>query len=373
MKIGIDVFGCDHGRSGFGSYVSSFVRYLPDSADLSFELFGPEIDRYTYTAEKAGIKYNGVTISDTVNSQRFWHSTVISSFLKKSKYDVCIFTAGTRLLPRKFDIPSIVIVQDVVSKLFESKDIYYNMIIKNSLKKADLLVAASQFIKDDIINCLKIPESKIIVIYNGLDHDRFYPRPKNNENTILIQPFSIRRPYIIYASRIEYPVKHHIELIKAFEAFKKSTGLPHRLVLAGSDGQNAEIVHNEVLKSDVSSDIFLTGFFPPQNLPELYAGADACVFPSSCEGVGFPVLETMGCGIPVGCANAGSLPEITGDCVLLFNPENVEEIASAIEKLVCNTTLRESLIIKSIDFVKKYSWEDTVSKTIEVAKKILKE
>ena len=266
---------------------------------------------------------------------------------------------------------SVVIVQDVLSDLINfSKDRYYK-ISSLLLKKAGGIIAATDFIKNDMIDNLKIDGNSVSVVYSGLDRSRFYPRPKNNESTILIQPFSIRRPYIIYASRIEHPRKHHVELIRGFEIFKERTGLPHRLVLAGSDGENAEMVHRSVIKSSVSQDIFLTGFFPPQNLPELYAGADACIFPSSCEGVGLPVLETMACGIPVACSNAGSLPEITGENALLFNSENPEEIASAIEQLVRNSYLREDLISNAVQWARQFSWEENVNKTIGILRNLI--
>lgn len=371
MKIGIMAFGCDHGRSGFGSYLTSFISNLPRQPGLSFEVFGPELDRYTYTNDNPSVTYFGVNIPDSKSSERLWVTTSCGSLCKKRRYDGVIFPLGIRLLPLKFDVPSVVVVQDVLSDLIRfSKDKYYK-ISSLLLKKAGGIIAATDFIKKDMVDNLKIDGDSVSVVYSGLDRNRFYPRPKNNESTILIQPFSIRRPYIIYASRIEHPRKHHVELIRGFEIFKERTGLPHRLVLAGSDGENAEMVHRSVIKSAVSQDIFLTGFFPPQNLPELYAGADACIFPSSCEGVGLPVLETMACGIPVACSNAGSLPEITGKNALLFNSENPEEIASAIEQLVRNSSLREELISNAVQWAGRFSWEENVNKTVGILRNLV--
>jgi len=369
LKIGIDAFGCDHGRSGFGSYILSLVHNLPDSG-FDVELFGPELDRYTYTSGVDNVTYSGISIPDNFFAERLWHTAGFPSFVRKQKYNAILFPAGIRLLPFSFAVPSAVLVQDILSNAYRNTDDeLMDGYLKSRLKKASCIIAASRCIRDDLIN-MKIPESRIRVIHHGIDTDLFYPRLQPDGEAVLIHPFSIRRPYILYASRIAYPSKNHVELIKAFTLFKEKTGAPHRLVLAGADGLNAEVVHREVLKSSVSSDILLTGYFPHQSLPELYSAADACVVPSSVEGVGIPVLEAMACGVPVACARAGALPEIAGDCAVFFDHSSPAEIAGAIEKVVRlpgvdNTAFRNDLIAKGLSWSKNYSWKHSAEETLD--------
>jgi glycosyltransferase involved in cell wall biosynthesis len=368
LKIGIDTFGCDHGRSGIGSYILSLVRNLPESENL-IDLFGPELDRYTYSSGVDAISYTGVSVADSLLAERFWHLAAFNSFARKQKYDAVLFPSGAKLLPLKFEVPSVVVVQDILSDVYKnSDDMAITGLLKMQLRKAQRIIASSRFVRDDLMN-LHIPESRITVVHNGIDTSLFYPHPTVNNEAVLIHPFSIRRPYIIYASRVAYPSKCHVELVKAFAIFKKKTGAPHRLVLAGADGVNAEIVHREIIKSPVSSDILLTGYFPHQNLPELYSAADACIFPSAIEGVGLPVLEAMACGIPVACARAGALPEMAGDNVLYFDQNSPEEIASAIERLVRtptgeNEALRNDLVNRSLEWVKGFDWKKSAQETI---------
>ncbi len=369
MKIGIDAFGCDHGRSGFGSYILSLVHNLPDSG-FDIELFGPELDRYTYTSGLDSVGYTGVSIPDSFFAERLWHTAGFPSFVRKRKYNALLFPAGIRLLPFSFSVPSAVLVQDILSNAYRNTDDeLMDGYLKSRLKKASCVIAASRFIRDDLVN-LKIPESRIRVIHHGIDTGLFYPRQQTDGEAVLIHPFSIRRPYILYASRVAYPSKCHVELIRAFSIFKEKTGAPHRLVLAGADGVNAEVVHREVLKSPVSSDILLTGYFPHQSLPELYSAADACVFPSAVEGVGIPVLEAMACGVPVACARAGALPEIAGDCAVYFDQNNPEEIARSIEKVVripqgSNSEFRAELIAKGLSWVQNYNWKRSAEETLD--------
>lgn len=369
MKVGINTFGCDHGRSGFGSYIHSLVRNIPESG-FSVDLFGPELDRFTYTSGIDSVNYSGLAVSDSILAERTWHVTGFPSFVRKQKYNAVLFPAGTRLMPLKFETVPIVVIQDIVSDMYRTSDQgILTGLFRMQLKKVPGIIAASGFIKDDLVR-LGVDESRIRVIYNGIDTSLFYPRQQTNNEAVLIHPFSIRRPYIIYASRVLYPSKCHVELVRAFEIFKKRTGAPHRLVIAGADGSNAEIVHREVIKSPFSSDILLTGYFPHQSLPELYSAADACVFPAAAEGVGLPVLEAMACGIPVACAESGALPEIAGNGALFFDQTNPESIADSISRIVRlpsgeNESFRNDLIDKGMSWVNRFSWKRCAEETFD--------
>ena len=115
----------------------------------------------------------------------------------------------------------------------------------------------------------------------------------------------------------------------------------------------------------------MTGFFPHESFPQLYAGADACVFPSVNEGVGLPVLEAMATGVPVLCSNAGALCEMAEDAALYFNSDNIEEIEHALEQIVFDQTLHASLSKKGIDRAALFSWERTVSQTFGIAERLI--
>lgn len=372
VKIGVNAFGCDHGRSGFGSYLKSFVRNISDFGRASIEIFGPEIDRYTYTADSDLIQYAGVPVSDSPAAEKWWHMLSCQSFVKKRGYNAVVFPAGASYLPAGFEIPAVVIIQSVFAGGKSGGELpSLSFLSRQQLKKASRIIASSKFVRDNLVG-LHIPESLISVVYNGIDTGLFFPRVQSDVDSVLIHPFSIRRPYIIYASRVSYPHKCHVELVKGFSIFKERTGAPHRLVFAGVDGENADVVHREVFQSPYSSDILLTGYFPQENLPELYSAADACVFPSKIEGVGFPVLEAMACGIPVACSRSGALPEVAGDNAVFFDSDNPAEIADAIAKVVRlasgeNDSFRRELTEKAREWVSGYTWARCSMETIHIA------
>ena len=370
MKIGIDTFGCEHGRSGTGSYLTSLSQNFHNTEENQFELFGAEIDRYTY-ARDSNITFESVVLPDAERSEKLWHMFICNAFASRQKYDVLFFPASTYAMPLVFSIPSVAIVNDIVSESFATKSFAERLRIKHCLKKVNKIIAPSIYVKKDL-KSLGIGQDKITVVHNGINHSVFYQREIITSETEMIKPFAIRRPYFLYASTMSSPLKRHIELIKAFENFKKKTGLPHRLVLAGSEGVCSESIKKAAVNSPYSSDIFITGYFPHESFPALYAGCDGCLFPSEIEGVGLPVLEALAMGVPVACSKAGALQEIAGEKAILFDSSNIDEVALAIEKIATDMSLRKKMIKEGIDWAKKFDWEITAQETLEVLKSVVK-
>ncbi|HZK19319.1 MAG TPA: glycosyltransferase, partial [Treponemataceae bacterium] len=220
MKLGIDIVGSDHGRSGIGAYVKSLVRNLPVQEDIEYELFGAEIDRYTFASNNENIRYKSLNLPDSISGDRLWHMFRMKKFVQNNKYDAVLFTAGSKVLPRNVTVPTIAVVNGVVSRILHAKnDIWSNRLLLPGLKKLTKIIAASHFIRKDLVH-LGIDNNLIEVVYNGIDHSMFYPRDTMQDDTVLIKPFSIKRPYLIYASRLSHKDKKHIQLIDAFTQFK---------------------------------------------------------------------------------------------------------------------------------------------------------
>ena len=364
MKFGIDSFGLDHGRSGLGAYLLSLVNQLPDEKNISYQIFGPETDRYCF-AVNPKIDFISTGTASNYFGDRAWHLYKANIFASKNEFDAILYTAGARLLPLEFSVPGVAVINDIPSKLLKNKKLYKKLAMKKSLNKVDYIIAASNFIKRDLEK-LGIKNKNIEVIHNGIDHSMFYPKELDDSEYVNVKPFAIQRPYFIYASTISSEEKKHVELIKAFSLFKKNTGLPHRLVLAGKgDGNYAEKVHKAAFESDYSSDIFLTGYFPHETFPDLYRGATACICPSVNEGVGLTVLESMACGLPVACAKAGALPELAASNALYFNSDSILEIEGALEKLAVDENLRKKLSQQGVEWAKRFSWEKTAHATAQ--------
>ena len=371
MKFGVDTFGSNHGRSGVGTYLASIMPHLLKTQDTEWLLYGSELDRYTFS-EGFEVEYDSIDLPQVVSAERIWHYFSEQKFITDKGCSAILYPAATRVAPIFPKVPAVFVVNDIASIQFsEQMDVVSRFIIKYCLKKASAIIVPSAYIRDDLVR-LGVKKERISIIYNGINHSEFYQRNMMDNDIVNIKPFAIKRPYIIYASSMRSSEKKHIELIHAFEKFKQKTNLPHKLVLSGSDGSATESIHQAIMHSEQASDILMTGYFPHEGLPELYAAADAFIFPSACDGVGLPVLEAMATGIPVTCASRCALPEITGNNALFFDPDNTDEMAQCIEKILTDNPLREKLISNGLDWAKKFTWESTAEKTLELLKSVAK-
>jgi glycosyltransferase involved in cell wall biosynthesis len=112
------------------------------------------------------------------------------------------------------------------------------------------------------------------------------------------------------------------------------------------------------------------GVLNDEELQTIYWAADVLVFPSWWEGFGWPPLEAMASGTPVICSDRGSLGEVAGDAALIVNPEEPEEIAVAIARVLNEENLRRSLILKGMQRAKQFTWERAAEQTFEVYREV---
>jgi len=150
------------------------------------------------------------------------------------------------------------------------------------------------------------------------------------------------KPYILYVGN-DYP---HKNLKRLNLAFKKvvEDGLDYKLTL-------------------------ITEFVSEQELDNLYRNASLFVFPSLSEGFGLPPLEAMARGVPVVSSNATCLPEILGDAAIYFNPLDIDDMAEKIKKALLDEGLRNNLIEKGFEQIKKYFWQKMAEETLKIYSK----
>jgi len=140
-------------------------------------------------------------------------------------------------------------------------------------------------------------------------------------------------------------------------------------VLAGKCAWLYDETLRTIKELELSNSVILTGYVPDADLPALYSGALCFVYPSYFEGFGLPPLEAMRCGTPVIVGNKTSLPEVVGDAGLLVDPFDVNQIASAMGKLINNSDLRSLLRVKGLERAKEFDWKTTARQTLAVYRK----
>ena len=257
--------------------------------------------------------------------------------------------------------------------------LYMRWSIKKSCQWAKTIIAVSENTKKDLIKLYKVPEEKIEVIYEGYDADAKsqIPNPKSQINSKL--QIQNSKPYLLFIGRLEER-KNIVGIIKAFEILKEQYKLPHKLVLAGKFGYGREKIEDSIEDSNFKKDIILPGYVSEEEKWQLFKNADVFLFPTFYEGFGIPILEAQSTGVPVVAGDNSSIPEIVDDrrdealprlyrSALLVNPMNAEQIADAAYKLISDKALRDDIIEKGHENVKRFSWEKCASEIAEILTK----
>lgn len=240
--------------------------------------------------------------------------------------------------------------------------------VPKSCFRATKIITVSNFSKREILKYINIPEEKIKVIYNGLilQTQKF----KGNEDDIL-KKYSLAKKYILYVGTIE-PRKNLEGLINAFKMLISDEKYKNKynLVIVGKPGWKYETFIKTLGNLGIQDKVKLIGYIPDEELPAIYKHASLFLYPSIYEGFGLPVLEAMAYGIPVITSNISSLPEIAGDAALLIDPYNYKEIRDGMVDILSTDQLKNQLIKRGKERVKKFSWKNTAEKTLKVYKEV---
>lgn len=240
--------------------------------------------------------------------------------------------------------------------------------MRHGMQEADALIVSCQFIKDQIVQLLNIPEHKIHIIAPGAQ-ENFKPRPEHEVKHFL-EKFSLNyKQFLLCVATLE-PRKNLTRLIKAYQQLPNALQKKYPLVLVGNKGWLYEKLMT-LINENKNSNILLLRYVDEKTLFHLYSGAKAFVYPSLYEGFGLPVLEAMQSGLPVITSNTSSLPEVCGDAGVLIDPLNVTAITSAIEQMLTSDDLGYADAVKrSLTQAKKFSWDNFAEKLFEVYQKI---
>ena len=286
-----------------------------------------------------------------------WFEWAVPRALERCRADV--FFSPDSFLSLRTATPTVLTVHDLIPLQHPeqvpwwARD-YYRYFFPRYMRRAERLVAVSDFTKKMIVDTVGIPPEKIVVAHNGC-RPGFRPLGAADQQTVRTA-FSNGQPYFFYAGAI-HPRKNIPRLIEAFDLFKTATGAPAKLLLAGRFAWETGPVTSAVEQARHRSDIVFLGYVPEENLVRLQAAALATVNVSLSEGFGLPVLESMYCDTPVLCSNTSALPEVAGDAALLVQPESVRDIAEGLTKLYEDADLRATLIEKGRAQRRQFDWD----------------
>ena len=372
MRIGIDcrtILNPKIGeRAGVGHYTYYLVKHLVKlDKKNEYVLYFDWRVQDTREFEQNNVKIKHFPFSQYNKFLPFAYShMLITAYLMKEGLN--LFHSPITSLPLTYPKKSIVTVHDLAiyknPSWFPGQIFSTKLLVPQSLRKADRIIAVSQSTKKDLKEIFNISDKKMRVVYEGAVVNKI---PVKNKNLDSLTKFKIGPKYILFVGTLE-PRKNLVSLIHAYKIFLDAnpSNSAYQLVLAGSKGYKNEDVFSAIRSLRLNKQVKYIGYVTQNQKIDLLKKAYCFAFPSSYEGFGLPVLEAMALGTPVITSNVSSLPEISGQATLLINPEKEQDIANALKKIVNNDKLREAMKKRGLLQANRFSWERCASETLKV-------
>lgn len=375
MRIAIDVSVLGEERTGIGNYLQNTIESLADIDQ------GNDYLLYSFFLRKYSLKKKNVYVPKQPNFKEKLYpvpSRFIDFFLNSTgleverivgPVDVVHFPAYTILPVRGGKV--VVSVHDLIHEVLDKFPLLGNRrrFFRMVKDRADRIIAISNSTKADLVNYLDISPEKIEVIYYGVSNS-FRPLSHMEGEELLKTRYGIRGKFILFVGRLELH-KNVSRLIRAFRILiDRGSRFEYQLVICGEKGSDYGNVLRLIEELNLMNRVIIAGHLPEEKLILLYNLADIFVLPSLYEGFGLPVLEAMACGTPVITSNISSLPEVVGDAARLIDPENLEEIAFAMEEVLEDEELRKKMSLKGLERAKYFSWENTARETLRIYREV---
>jgi len=368
ITVGVIADILKHKMSGMGRYILNVIQELIKNENIRFIAILKEGD-FSYK----DLFNDVIEIPDRLRkgylnklyNYRFGIPKIIN------KYNIQIIHCPTQRVPPYFwfiDSKKIITIHGAAA--FElPKDLHYqppfrNKIIYSILKKRiNRVLTVSESAKKNIHEHYNMPLQKIKAIYHGIDRAQFYQEIISQNR--LRKMFGFEGEYLLHISNYQ-PKKNCINIIKAFNHYKKYNNSKVQLVIGGGIYWGYELVENEISKSPFKEQIVKLEHLPSDKLRLLYSNAKVFLFPSLHESFGLPILEAMACGVPVITSNRYSCPEVAEDAAFYVTPEKPEEIADTLKIVMNNAGKRQEMIQKGLERVKQFTWEKSAEEHLKI-------
>jgi alpha-1,3-rhamnosyl/mannosyltransferase len=352
---------------GIGSYVRNLLEAMgrnPASGAYRFRVYAKTADR----ADLPELPAHFEIVHDDSPGYSIAELTRLPWKLWSDRLD--LFHATHYVLPPLWKIRAVVTIHDIIHLLYpqflpnRAALLYARYMIRRALTRADRIVTVSHNTRSDLVNYFRVPSSRIEVIYNGVSR-RFRPDIPAEEKRRVAAALGIRGPYMLFLGG-EKPHKNVQNVIRAFAKARRDASLPHVLVLAGPMPANAARMTALISALELGDAAIRPGVVEEEDLPGLYGGADAFLYPTLYEGFGLPVIEAMASGTPVLTSSTSALQEIAGGYACLVNPMDVDAIAEGISQLATDEKARARFAELGLRRAADFSWDRAASRTLEV-------
>lgn len=372
MRIGVDARLMQHQPAGISNYTRHLLQALRQiDSDNEYIIF--QHRRQLEPLIKQA-NFQRATLYAPVHSRlEQWMLP-----FELSRYHLDLIHCTDFIPPLRSKIPSVITVHDLAFLhwphfLTTESAAYYGQ-IDRAVRHARHVIVPSEQTKQDLTARLGVPDARITVIYEAAAPE-FHPLPIEECRQEVKEVFGLSDRFILFVGTIE-PRKNVSGLLQAFAYLRQHYNVNGSLddvslAIAGGKGWLYEDTLAQIDRLKLNKHVHILGRVTDEWLPKLYCAARCHVHVALYEGFGLPPLESMACGTPTIVSNVSSLPEVVGDAALLVSPRSSEEIAVAMQRLLCDDVLHAEMREAGLRRAKIFSWTIAAQRTLDVYKQVV--
>lgn len=383
LKIAIDIRNIGRNRTGSETVVLQLVKHLlqidsENQYKLLTDTDEQQVLDYINEYLQLSNKKNVEVISLQAKNKFIWSAWTVWRWARKNPIDIYhteyilpfFMPKSIKLITHIHDVSF-----KVYRKLISWKDIFFlDIFIPWSIKRADKIIAVSQFTKDEIEKYYPASCGKTELIYNAVADD-FADNLKNigeGDFSAVREKYNLPEKYILALGTMQ-PRKNIPFLVKAYsKIYKKLDNV--KLVLVGKKAHNFDTEIEQVIeKSDENfkENVIFTGYVDENDKNLVFSGAEIFAYPSLYEGFGIPPLEAIHCGTPVVASNIPVHTEVFKDAVKYFDPEDIDQCAKVLYDVANNNDIKKGLVDKAFVLKDEFSYLNSAKQFLSLCQKIV--
>ena len=360
MNIAFDAKRITNNATGLGNYsrfvLEALTEYRPENRYL---LYSPSIGRPELYREL--LKHRSVQLHTPHRALAFlggslWRNYSIPRLVREAKVD--LFHGLSNELPlglyRAQRVGTVVTIHDLAfiryPQYYKPIDrLLYRRKYGASARAADHVITVSEQTRRDVIDIFGVEEERVTTVYQGCSERFAQIQPE--EVVAARQALRLPQRYMLFVGSIE----ERKNLLLAVEALAQLQDKEFHLVAVGRRTPYVQQVLDRARRLGVMSRLHLLHQVGATYLPGIYGGAEVFVYPSRFEGFGIPIIEALNAGIPVIGATGSCLEEAGGPTSLYTDPDNADMLASLIDRVLIDISLRRLMIDEGRSYVERFT------------------
>jgi len=370
MRVGFDGRDLLRKRTGVVNYTLELARRFSQRADAEMLVYADGF-RDPAIAEPADVMLRRLPAPPVL-----WKHAALPLALLRDRADA--FHSPTGTLPLVAPCPRLVTIHDLFAEVgpewFPPRmGRRLRLAQRRAARSASAILTVSQTTARDLVERYRLPEQRVHVVYNGVDHQRFFPREVDAE--AVARRYGVPFPFVLFVGSL-LPWRNTSRLLRAVARLRQRSpdrsnlnlNAPPGLLIVGRDIWGTDPTRRLAEEHGWTDWARFTGYVADHDLPTLYAAAAVFAYPSLYDGFGIPPLEAMASGTPVVASTAGALPEVLGDAALLVDPTDEDALADALQTAFDRPAdLRQRGLAQAA----RYSWDRAAEQTWQVYQQVV--